>query len=80
MPSYKAKFPPSSVVRIATRNQLEVFRRFWKYHHKLVDEQLAYGGSVMHVERVFYYHGGDPLYLLQEAPGFLWHEACLQKT
>jgi hypothetical protein len=25
---------------------------------------------------VYFYHGGDPLYGLRDAPG-LWHEQCL---
>ena len=74
---YNCEFPVGTTVRIANRESLERFLRDWKYHHKLVPEQLDYGGQVTFVERASVYHGGDELYELQGIPG-IWHEQCLE--
>ena len=76
MPPYDAKYSVGSRVRIATPDELEAFRRDWKYHHPVTPEQLRYAGHEARVEGVSFYHGGDPLYELESTPG-LWHEPCL---
>jgi hypothetical protein len=55
---------------------LERFARDWKYHHKLLPDQMKYSGFLSTVKSVGFYHGGDPLYVLENLPG-LWHECCL---
>lgn len=74
---YTATFPTGSKVRIADREFLENFLATWKYHHKLLPEQLAYANTVATVQKVGFYHGGDQLYNLEGIPG-IWHEECLR--
>lgn len=74
---YKEAFPAGTTVRIADRNFLEEFKKTWKYHHKLEDEQLDYADRVAMVKKVGFYHGGDPVYELADIPGF-WLEQCLR--
>ena len=74
---YAAAFPAGSKVRTADREFLENFLGTWKYHHKLLREQLAYADRVATVEKVGFYHGGDQLYNLEGIPG-IWHEQCLR--
>ena len=76
MTPYEAAFPVGSNIRIRSRHELERFRREWKYHHPITDEQVGLAGQKATVEDVGFYHGGDPLYTLAGAPGF-WHEECL---
>jgi hypothetical protein len=78
MPPYRETFPKGSEVRIANREFLDDFRRAWKYHNKLQDEQLPYADKIATVNSVGYYHGGDVLYELEGVPG-IWHEACLRQ-
>jgi hypothetical protein len=73
---YTALFPAGSQVRITDRLVLERFFKTWKYHNPLKAEQLPFAGKVAIVSRVGFYHGGDPLYMLDEVPG-VWHEQCL---
>ena len=75
---YKAAYPKGTSVRIADRAFLEDFMANWKYHHKLQRGQLEYADRQTTVENVGYYHGGDPLYVLEGIPGFYWHEQCLR--
>lgn len=75
--SYNEDFPVGSVVRIASRDDLERFLREWKLHHPLQPEQLEFGGRVATVNNVLFYHGGDELYQLEDIPG-IWHEECLR--
>lgn len=74
---YKATFPAGSKVRVVSKSALETFMREWKYHHKLQPEQLAFAGAAATVKSVGFYHGGDPLYNLDDIPG-TWHESCLE--
>ena len=74
---YEAAFQPGDRVKVASIEELELFRRTWKYHHPLTDEQLHYAGRTAKVREVGFYHGGDPLYRLEGVPG-VWHEACLR--
>jgi hypothetical protein len=74
---YKAAFPEGTKVRVADRAFLERFMSEWKYHHKLQPEQLAYADREAKVRAVGFYHGGDPVYTLQDVPG-LWLEQCLR--
>jgi hypothetical protein len=74
---YKEAYLQGTKIRVANRNFLEEFKREWKYHHKLLPEQLECADRVAIVEGVGFYHGGDPLYKLEGIPG-LWHEQCLQ--
>ncbi|HWZ99250.1 MAG TPA: hypothetical protein VN025_15945 [Candidatus Dormibacteraeota bacterium] len=48
----------------------------WRYHHKLRPEQLEYADRVATVLDVGWYHGGDPVYKLENIPG-LWLDQCL---
>jgi len=73
---YNELFPAGTRVRIAQRQLLEEFKRTWKYHHKLRNEQLDWAGQMAIVKGVAFYHGGDPIYTLSGVPG-LWHEQCL---
>jgi hypothetical protein len=75
---YTATFPVGSKVQIADRALLLNFMATWKYHHKLLLEQLEYADAVGKVEKVGFYHGGD-LYNLEGIPG-IWHEECLRPT
>ena len=76
MPDYDAEFPVGTRVRIRCLEALERFKREWKYHHPLSDEQLVYAGTLSQVKDVGYYHGGDALYTLTHVPG-IWHEENL---
>jgi hypothetical protein len=75
--SYPEKFPIGTVVRIAPLEQLQAFKRDWKYHHPLQDEQLQFGGTADRVRAVGFYHGGDVIYHLETAPG-TWREGLLE--
>ncbi len=77
MPSYHALFEVGAPVRIQSLDALNAFRSSWKYHHPLVEEQLAFADHRATVDTVGYYHGGDVLYTLKEVPG-IWHEQCLE--
>jgi hypothetical protein len=74
---YKEAFPGGTEVRIADRAFLEEFKATWKYHHKLQPDQLSYADRTARVEKVGFYHGGDPVYKLEGVPG-LWLEQCLR--
>jgi hypothetical protein len=74
---YKAAFSKGTQIKIADRSYLETFMTSWKYHHKLLPEQLEFADRLATVEDVSFYHGGDPLYKLADIPG-LWHEQCLR--
>jgi hypothetical protein len=78
MKPYEASFPSGSRVRIADRPVLEEFLKSWSFHNPLKPEQLAFAGRVVNVAKVGFYHGGDPLYLLDGVPG-VWHEQLLQE-
>jgi hypothetical protein len=75
-PAYSERYPVGSRVRIAERAELQQFRAEWRFHDPLREEQLAWAGRVATVSTVGFYHGGDPLYELDGAPG-VWHEPCL---
>jgi hypothetical protein len=76
MKPYEEAFPAGSSVRIRDRDSLERFRREWKYHNPLVEEQIGFAGRVATVDEVGFYHGGEALYKLAGVPG-VWHEECL---
>lgn len=76
MSSYQEDFPVGSLVVIASRELLEIFKKEWKYHHPLQEEQLGFAEHQAEVVSVGYYHGGDVLYWLRDIPG-VWHEQCL---
>lgn len=75
---YKEAFPEGTTVRVADRAFLEEFMQMWKYHHKLQPEQLEYADRTATVQKVGFYHGGDPVYTLAGVPG-QWLEQCLRK-
>ena len=77
MNGYTSRWSAGDRVRVANSDELAAFRREWQYHTKLTDEQLRYGGAVVEVVNVGFYHGGDPLYQLRGLPG-LWHEQLLR--
>ena len=76
---YCELFPKGTSVKIASRLELEEFRRTWRFHHKLEAEQLSYADRTTLVKAVGFYHGGDVLYELEDVPG-TWHESCLRPT
>lgn len=76
MQLYKASYPVGSQVKIADRGELEHFLQTWKYHNPLNPEQLEFAGKAVVIFKVGFYHGGDPLYVLENVPG-VWHEECL---
>ena len=76
---YNAEYPVGTVVKIAVRQELDQFRRTWKYHHPLNEEQLAFADKTAKVKEVSFYHGGDELYTLEGVSG-IWHEQCLKEV
>jgi len=73
---YDEKYPAGTAVRIASLESLQTFNREWKLHHPLADEQLRFAGTIDAVRTVGFYHGGDVIYTLEQAPG-IWHEQLL---
>lgn len=73
---YQEKYPVGTTVRVASLKRLQAFKRGWKYHHPLQDDQLLFAGTVHKVRTVGFYHGGDVIYGLEDAPG-TWHEEVL---
>lgn len=78
MKPYEEAFPAGSQVLIADKPALEQFLVTWKFHNPLKPEQLTYAGRSAKVAKVGFYHGGDPLYILEGIPG-VWHEQCLAR-
>lgn len=78
MPEYHALFEVGAPVRVQSLDQLSAFRRSWKFHDPLTDEQLAFADHSTTVAAIGYYHGGDVLYTLKDLPG-IWHEQCLRR-
>lgn len=78
MPEYHGTFRVGEAVQIADATRLHEFRETWRFHHPLNDEQLTFAGQEARVAEVLFYHGGDPLYCLDIAPG-IWHECCLSE-
>ena len=76
MTPYSAKFARGELVQIGSFELLEAYKRTWRYHDPLKDDQLEHAGRVVRVRKAGFYHGGDPLYELEDVPG-IWHEACL---
>ena len=74
---YRATFPEGSNVRVISREALEKFAQAWKYHHKLLPEQMEFAGATATVKKVSFYHGGDQMYVLEDLPG-IWNEPCLE--
>ncbi len=79
MKPYEEAFSAGSQVRIADRPVLEQFFKTWKFHNPLRPEQLPFAGKAAKVANVGFYHGGDPLYVLEGIPG-VWHEQCLTRA
>jgi hypothetical protein len=76
---YVASFKVDETVLIADLEALEGFSQTWRYHNPLRQEQLAYAGQIGRVAKIGFYHGGDPLYELENIPG-VWHEICLRSV
>jgi hypothetical protein len=76
MPAYHERYPVGTRVRIASAADLDAFQHAWRYHDPLTTAQLAFAGQECIVAQVGFYHGGDPLYVLDGVPG-VWHEPCL---
>lgn len=74
---YREKFAVGSKVRVRSQAELERFAREWRFHNPLKAEQLSYAGVRSIVMAVGFYHGGAPLYQLENIPG-VWHEQCLE--
>jgi hypothetical protein len=79
MPDYDAAFPVGTRVRVADRAALDAFLISWRYHHPIGPEQVECAGREAIVRAVGYYHGGAPLYELNEVPG-TWHEELLARA
>ncbi len=78
MKPYEAAFEVGAEVLIMDDQLLEKFNREWKYHNPLTEDQLGFAGKIATVKQVGFYHGGDPLYVLEGVPG-VWHEQCLHR-
>jgi hypothetical protein len=78
MAEYDEDYPVGTLVRIAPLDELQTFKRDWKYHHPLQEEQLKFAGSTDRVKGVAFYHGGDALYTLEVASG-IWHAVLLSR-
>lgn len=76
MTGYRSLFGVGARVRIKPLPMLQAFRRTWKLHHPLTEDQLAFAGRPAKVATVGFYHGGDVLYTLEGVPG-IWHEQCV---
>ena len=76
---YKEKFPVGTDVRIGNGEKLRAFKKNWKYHHPIPDEQVQAAGKPTRVKAVGFYHGGDVLYTLEGISG-TWHEECLESS
>jgi hypothetical protein len=76
---YVEAFPVGTKVAVAPIADLEEFRRTWRLFSPLTETQLQFASKVARVKSVGFYHGGDPLYVLEGVPG-VWHEVCLRKT
>jgi hypothetical protein len=77
--AYKAEFPKGALVRVRNHSQLQEFKKNWRLHHPLTDDQLDYAGVQGVVVSVGFYHGGDEIYQIDNAPG-TWHEVCLERA
>lgn len=76
---YESRFEVGDEVRIGSAELLGRFAEEWRYHNPLTTEQLRFAGRTARVRDVGYYHGGDPLYVLDGVPG-VWHDECLTKV
>ena len=74
---YTEKYPVGTNIGIVAIEKLQAFKRDWKYHHPLSDQQMSAAGSLDRIKAVGFYHGGDVLYELEKSPG-TWHEICLE--
>jgi hypothetical protein len=74
---YTPSFPVGSRIRVISKAALEKFAQSWKYHHKLLPEQMEFAGASSTVKEVSFYHGGDQLYVLENLPG-IWNEPCIE--
>jgi hypothetical protein len=61
MKPYQELYPKGTKIRIASAQELRDFRKSWKLHNPLTDEQLAFAGHHATIKSVGYYHGGDVL-------------------
>ena len=50
MSAYREKFPVGSQVQVVSLQEVEEFRREWKFHNKLEDNQLAFANQVFTVD------------------------------
>jgi hypothetical protein len=73
---WEEKYPVGTVVRIASLARLRAFQRQWKFDYPLDAEQLKFAGTADKVCGVGFYHRGDVVYQLEDAPG-VWHEELL---
>jgi hypothetical protein len=76
MPPYQERYLAGTNIRIGSVERLLEFKRTWKYHHPISDEQIKAAGKVAKVKGASFYHGGDVLYAL-EGIGGIWHEQVL---
>jgi hypothetical protein len=58
---YQEQFPVGSNVKVVSRQRLEQFKKDWKFHNPLADEQFEFADKVFVVQKTGFYHGGDVL-------------------
>ena len=54
---YSEKYPVGTDIRIADIEKLQAFKRDWKYHHPLSDQQISDGGDVLYKLLRLWAHG-----------------------
>jgi len=79
MTAHREEFSVGTPVRVVSKNELEEFKREWKAHDPLTDEQIVCADQVFRVKQTGIYFGGNVIYQLEDAPG-VWHERCLRQA
>jgi hypothetical protein len=79
MPEYHEAFRVGEKIRIKSKEYLLNFKKSWKYHNNITNDQIEYGGQEVYVDRIGAYHGGNLLYELKDVPG-VWHEQLLEEN
>jgi hypothetical protein len=67
---YKEQFPVGSRVRVKPSRFLHEFRKAWKYHHPISDEQLNPATVTDTVKGVAFYHGATFFTRCPRLPGY----------
>ncbi len=79
MPAYHPAFLCGEKVRLRPPDDLQKYvKGVWEWHHPIPSDALNSAESERKIVAVHFYHMGDVLYELDEPPGLLWHEGCIQ--